>query len=74
MGKGLTVRSEGAKAVIFVNFQYWPKDSSSGGKTAESRVKNEQNGVIETKKRINLGQSTRGEQGEKVSESRLLYF
>lgn len=43
-----TVRSEGVSTIL-KNFPDWPQDSLPGGETAGSRVKIEQDGMIEKK-------------------------
>lgn len=69
MSKRPTVRSEGPKALFPMNFPDWPQDSLPGGETAGSRIKIEQDGMIEKKERTEQESSRRGDRARRYQKA-----
>ena len=67
--KGPTVRSEGPKALHPMNFPDWPQDSLPGGEAAGSRIKIEQDGMIEKKERPELERSRRWDRARQCQKA-----
>lgn len=52
-----------------MNFPDWPQDSLPGGETAGSRVKIEQDGMIEKKERTEQERSRRGDRARQYQKA-----